>query len=227
MRLAILIAAFGLVATVPALSPVFAPAAEAQAASQSVEEQQLQAQLVALAQAGDTAGAKALVATKIRQGKAAMVAKVVKSIATMGANMASNDPSGAAALVNIAVVIAADQAVSGADDTVENAVGDAAKAAVVTMSTSSNPNAVSASASIQSNVATNGSGDTRSAYLASSGETIDSTQQAIANQVGQVSGPMGANVARNVVTVNNGGIGDLTVGAIVVTENPNQSGSAV
>ncbi len=45
MRLAILVAAFGLVATLPAVSPVFAPAAEAQAVSAQVEQNQFQARL--------------------------------------------------------------------------------------------------------------------------------------------------------------------------------------
>jgi hypothetical protein len=169
MRLAILVAALGIVTGVPALAPSLSSAAQAQAVSSSVEQNQLQAQIIALAQSGQTEQIKQLVALKIRQGKAGMVANVVKAIATMGANLAGVDPDNSAVLVNIAVELAADPAVSGADSTVESTVGEQAKTAVVTLSNSSNPNAVAASASIQSNVATNGSSATQNTYVASTG----------------------------------------------------------
>ncbi|TNE61437.1 MAG: hypothetical protein EP335_15755 [Alphaproteobacteria bacterium] len=213
--MAILIAAFGLAATVPALSPVFAPAAQAQAVSSQVEQNQLQAQIIALAQAGQTDQIKDLVALKIRQGKAGMVATVVKAIATMGANLAGVDPTNAATLVNIAVVLAADPAVSGADSTVESVVGDQAKAAVVTLQTSTNPNAIAASASIQTNVANNGSSSTQQTYVASTGGTTQNTgsTQTTTNQ----------NQQGNTVVVVNGNNNNVTVDPVIVIENPDQS----
>lgn len=219
MRLAILVAAFGLVATLPAVSPVFAPAAEAQAVSAQVEQNQLQAQIIALAQAGQTDQIKNLVALKVRQGKAGMVAAVVKNIATMGANLAGTDPSNSATLVNIAVVLAADPAVSGADSTVEATVGDQAKAAVVALGASNNPNAVAASASIQSGVANNASSTTQQTYVASTG----GQQQTGSTQTVNNTQTVRRTSNRTVVVVggDNTGTGDIPI----VIENPNQSGS--
>lgn len=220
MRLAILVAAFGLVATLPAVSPVFAPAAEAQAVSAQVEQNQLQAQIIALAQAGQTDQIKNLVALKVRQGKAGMVATVVKNIATMGANLAGTDPSNSATLVNIAVVLAADPAVSGADSTVEATVGDQAKAAVVALGASNNPNAVAASASIQSGVATYASNATQQTYMTSTG---NAGQQTGSTQTANNTQTVRRTSTRTVVVV--GGDTSGTEDVPIVIENPNQSGS--
>ena len=214
MRLAILVAAFGLVATLPAVSPVFAPAAEAQAVSSTVEQQQLQAQIIALAQAGQTDQIKSLVALKVRQGKAGMVANVVKAIATMGANLAGTDPNNSATLVNIAVVLAADPSVSGADSTVESAVGEAAKAAVVTMTSASDPNGYAAAASIQQSVASNASSTTQSAFMNGGSTQQTGSTQTVNNQQ--------TNNQRTVVLVpDNRNTG--TTEPVIVIENPANS----
>ncbi|WP_020400353.1 hypothetical protein [Kordiimonas gwangyangensis] len=219
MRLAILVAAFGLVATLPAVSPVFAPAAEAQAVSAQVEQNQFQAQIIALAQAGQTDQIKNLVALKVRQGKAAMVAAVVKNIATMGANLAGTDPNSSATLVNIAVVLAADPSVSAADSTVESSVGESAKAAVVAMNDSTNPNAIPAAASIQTGVASNASTATQQYYTASNG----GQQQTGSTQTVNNAQTVRRTSTRTVVVVggDTSGTGDIPI----VIENPNQSGS--
>ncbi|NVJ69950.1 MAG: hypothetical protein HWE08_06325 [Alphaproteobacteria bacterium] len=133
MRFAALLLALGLVMGAPIAPTGLMNKAEAQAATMTMEEQQLQAQLVALAQAGDTDGIKTLIRTKIAQGKASMVAKVAKAVANMGASLAVSDATSAAALVNAAVLIANDPSVSAADSTVSSQVATAAGLAMARM----------------------------------------------------------------------------------------------
>ncbi|WP_417465854.1 hypothetical protein, partial [Kordiimonas sp.] len=62
MRLAIVVAACGLVFAAPIVAPTSVMSkAEAQATTMTMEERTLQAQVVALAQAGDTYGLNSLV----------------------------------------------------------------------------------------------------------------------------------------------------------------------
>ena len=148
MRFAILIAAFGIMTGAPALVPSLAPAAYAQAATLTLEERALQAQIVALANAGDTAGLNSLIARQTTLGNAASLAKVAKAIAANGASLASSNPTGAAALVNAAILIASDTSVAAADDTVGAAVGASASLASVIMGRSSDTDAAAAAARI-------------------------------------------------------------------------------
>ncbi|MFC4348528.1 hypothetical protein ACFO5Q_11810 [Kordiimonas lipolytica] len=135
MRFAMMVVAVGLVMGAPIVAPTSVMnKAEAQSDTTALaEERTLQAQLVALAQAGNTAGIQQLIQIKIAQGKGAMVAKVAKAVANMGAQLAGTDPNNAAALVNAAIMIAGDPAVTAADSTVTNAVALAAGAAVSRM----------------------------------------------------------------------------------------------
>ncbi|WCL53383.1 hypothetical protein [Gimibacter soli] len=153
--------AFGCaVASLGAL-PVVTPAAVAQAVSESMEERQLQAQIIALAQAGNTAGIQQLVGIKLAQGKGAMVAKVAKSIAAMGQSLASSDTQSSAALINVALTLANNPAVAAADNTLVDAVGEAAANAAYAM-TATDP---ASSANIQSFVASINNGPLQMAYM--------------------------------------------------------------
>jgi len=138
MRLVMMIAALGFVLGAPIAPTGVMNKAEAQAnTSVSTEQRQLQAQLTALARAGNTDGIKALIALKIQQGKAGMVAKVAKAIARSGASLAASDATGAAALVNAAILIAGDPAVTAADSTVTQQVALTAGIVIATLWNSS------------------------------------------------------------------------------------------
>ncbi|WP_308910408.1 hypothetical protein [Pseudokordiimonas caeni] len=190
--------AFGFALTSLGALPVITPAAMAQAASASMEERQLQAQLIALAQSGNTAAIQQLVGSKIAQGKGAMVASVVKAIATMGQNLATVDPSGSVALISMAVTLASDPALASAfasaDPTLSDAVGAAAANAAYAM-TNTNPESA---ARIQTLVASINNGPLQMAYVnANVGggsntqtvQTAQNTQQTVARVVRVVTQP--------------------------------------
>lgn len=146
----------------------------------SQAERTLQAQIVALAQAGNTAGLNALVQAQVRAGRAASLARVVASISTMAVNLANVDPQNSAALMAVAVEIASDPAVSAADITLETTVGSAANTVVATVQTS-NPQAA---AQVQTAVNTRGSSTMQTAFVTPSSGGQDQTPGA--QQTGQV-----------------------------------------
>ncbi|WP_420430425.1 hypothetical protein [Kordiimonas sp.] len=155
MRFAMLIAAFGIMTGAPALVPALSPAAHAQAAAAltptvvlTPAEQALQTQIVTLANAGDTAGLNALIEQQTAFGNAATLAKVAKAVAESGVSLVSSNPTGAAALVNAAMLIASDTSVAAADNTVGSAVGASASLAVVLMGRSAEGDADAAAAVI-------------------------------------------------------------------------------
>lgn len=129
MRFAIMAAAFGLLSAVNMMAPAAVMnQAVAQAASTVVSPQEtaLQAQIVALAQAGDTVGLQTLINTQVAAGNSAMLARVAKRVAAQGVSLASVDTVGAAALATAAVAIASNSSVSSSDSTVAQEVGDSA-----------------------------------------------------------------------------------------------------
>ncbi len=162
MRLAILMAAFGVAIAAPVVAPNLAPAAHAQAAVATAEERALEAQIVALAQAGDLQGVRALLAAQVRAGKSAVLARVARRVAVLAEQIAATDPEGSAALVNAAVVVVSNPSVSAADTTASAAVGASAQNVVSTVQTS-NP---SAAASVQTTVAVEGNADVQISYTA-------------------------------------------------------------
>jgi len=125
---------FGMAAATLGAVPAITPAAVAQAVSMSAEEQALQSQIIALAQAGNTAALQQFIGQKIAQGKAGLVAKVAKNIAAIGQSMSTSDTRNAVALLTAAMLIASNPTVSTADPTVGTAVGQAAGSAAATIS---------------------------------------------------------------------------------------------
>lgn len=159
MRFAIAIATFGFIASLPVAAPVFTPAAVAQSAV-TAEEQTLQAQMVALAQAGDVAGLRALLANQIRLGNAAVVARVSRRVATLAQQISSTDPVASSQLINAAVIFISNPSVSAVDPTGQGTVGSTAANIVNTIQTT-DPNAA---ASVQTTVAVEGTVDVQIGY---------------------------------------------------------------
>ncbi|WP_417456624.1 hypothetical protein [Kordiimonas sp.] len=121
MRLVILVAAFGVMGGVVTLSPTLSPAVEAQSVS---EQQTVQAQLIALAQAGNWAAFNSLVDTQVAAGRAGMLATIAGNISTMGLTIADTDTSSAVALSLAAMAIADNATVYGANPGIGATVGN-------------------------------------------------------------------------------------------------------
>ena len=160
MRFAIAIAAFGFVASLPVAAPVFTPAALAQTTA-TAEERALEAQIVALAQAGNVQGIRLLLAAQVRAGKSATLARVARRVAVIAEQIAATDADGAASLVNAAVIVASNPSVAASDTTVSNDVGTSAQNVVQTVQTTD----PQASASIQVTVASEGSTDVQTGFV--------------------------------------------------------------
>lgn len=174
MRFAILIAAFGIVTGVPALAPSLSSAAHAQAqvdAPLTAEEQALQAQIVALAQSGNTAGLNSLIQQQVRAGRGASLAKIAKRVGVMAQSLAAADSQTAAALVNAAVIVASNPSVAAADSSVSTDVG-ANAASVVNAIQQNDP---MSAASVQTSVAVNGNVAMQTAYASPPTTTTTTT----------------------------------------------------
>jgi hypothetical protein len=199
MRFMAIFLALGLVMGAPLAPTSLINKAEAQATSSTTEEQTLQAQIVALAQAGDTEGIKTLIAQQVTQGKAGMVAKVAKAIALSGAMLVRTDPTGAAALVNAAVLIASDSSVVAADSTVTSDVAQSAAVAVSNLWDSSG-----ASVNITSGAPVLvGSDPARLAALSSIVTTVKSSSNSSLASDFYTSAPPGGKKGFDAVTVQN------------------------
>ncbi|MFC3050756.1 hypothetical protein [Kordiimonas pumila] len=125
MRFAILIAAFGVMATVPAFVPALSPAVYAQSVSQ---QQAVQAQLIALAQSGDWADFEAIVNTQLAAGRAGMLATIAGNISSMGLAVADNDSNSAVALSLAAMALVDNSSINSADTSLATTVGNNAGA---------------------------------------------------------------------------------------------------
>ena len=97
IRQIFLFTALGVAVGLPLAPAAWMP--EAQAQAQSVSQQQaVQAQLIALAQAGDWTGFQAIVNTQLAAGRAGMLATIAGNISDMGLALADSDGISAVAL---------------------------------------------------------------------------------------------------------------------------------
>lgn len=124
MRLVILVAAFGMLGATLALSPTFSPAAQAQSATP--QQQGVQAQLVALAQAGDWEGFSAFATAQVGAGNAAMLAGIADAMADMGLALADSDDASATAMTLAALALVEDPSVNNANASLAAKVGNVA-----------------------------------------------------------------------------------------------------
>jgi hypothetical protein len=164
MRIAIMVAAFGVMMGASAMAPsALMPHASAQAVSATTEERALEARLVALAQAGDLEGVRSLVAAQVQAGNSGMVARIARRIAALGEQLASVDAVNSGALAAAAVAIVGNPSVASADADVAADVGEAAGRVAAEVATT-NPDAAAA---VQQAVATSGNTALQTAYISS------------------------------------------------------------
>lgn len=180
---AILVAFSLLVGTAPSLT-------SAQTPTMTEQERTLEAQLVALSQAGNIGAVKTLMNQKIAQGQSAALAKVAQSIANIAEQLALADPEGAASLIQAAVIVASNPSVANADQNVASAVGSAA-ARIVTNVQSTNPQYA---ARIQTAVATEGSTNLQISYTLPQNQNTQQTGQDNQRSVVLPSNPTTPNV---------------------------------
>ncbi|WCL52617.1 hypothetical protein [Gimibacter soli] len=121
MRKVILVATFGLCLGIPLAPAAMMPVAHAQSVS---EQQSVQAQLIALAQAGNWADFQGLVNRQLASGKAAMLATIAGNISTMGLGIVDSDPSTSVALSLAAISIADNSSVVASNPDLGSLIGN-------------------------------------------------------------------------------------------------------
>lgn len=171
MRLVIMVAAFGFALGAPVMAPTsMMNSAEAQA-TLTQAEMTLQAQIVALAQAGDTEGLEALVRQQIRAGNSAVLARVARRVAALAEQIAATDSDGAAALTVAAITVVSNPSVASSDSGAAEAVGASAANVTATV-TATNPGAA---ATVQVAVSTTGNSGVQQAFVAPPTTTTTTT----------------------------------------------------
>ncbi|TNE61430.1 MAG: hypothetical protein EP335_15710 [Alphaproteobacteria bacterium] len=138
MRILILVAATGMLVGFNSSLPGLQPAANAQTLT---AEQTLQAQISALARAGDTAGLSALIDREVTAGRADMLANIAESLADMGLTIAGADPDGATAFELAAIQITGNATVRSRKPGLIATVGRAAGQVQARLASSSPANA--------------------------------------------------------------------------------------
>jgi len=228
MRLAIMVAALGLVMGAPVVAPTaLMNKAEAQAATGAIsaEERSLEAQITALAQAGNTAGLQAFINVQVNAGRAGMLARIARRVAASGQSLAGTDTATAARLANAAILIASNSSVAAADTTVEADVGGTAAQTAATLS-ALDP---ASSASIQQTAAAAGSSNLVASFMTGGSNTQTATvggEQGGNQQTGAII-TTGTTTTRTVQTPVVTPITTDTITVPVVPEpNPGQSGGS-
>ncbi|WP_020400345.1 hypothetical protein [Kordiimonas gwangyangensis] len=192
MKKLVLAAAIGVLGGGVAFSSVLSSTAYAQTVT---EQQTIQSQLVALAQAGDWAGFQSVVDIQVAAGKSNVLAAIADSLSSMGLALADTDDTAAVALELAALALVDNQSVSAVDTGLAARVGSnvgRVKAKVATR----NPNGAAA---LTAAVNRNSSSTLVAAYTS-----------------GQSSGSIGGGTP---------GEPGSTVDSVTDGENPSQSGS--
>lgn len=120
MKKLVLAAAIGVLGGGVAFSSVLGSAVYAQSVS---EQQTIQSQLVALAQAGDWAGFQSVVDIQVAAGKSSLLAAIADNLSSMGLILADTDDAAAVALELAALALVDNQSVSAADTGLAARVG--------------------------------------------------------------------------------------------------------
>jgi len=120
MKKLVLVAALSAFGGAIGVLPLSDTAVHAQTSS---AQQAVQAQLIALAQAGNWAAFQTLVATQISQGNASMLATIASNISSMGLAIVDSDSASAVALQLAAMAIVDNNAVVVANPGVGSVVG--------------------------------------------------------------------------------------------------------